>query len=117
MTALLVVAAVAVIGCIVYVVLRRPQIAAEVTEPSGDGEFADLSEAERCDYVFALGALDGSANLQRLLRAMDDPSEAVAIAAARTLILAGRRDEVDSALAQRSGERAARIVSALDLLA
>jgi hypothetical protein len=54
------------------------------TRAAGD-EFAQLSDAERCDLVFAVAALDDEASQRLLVRALDDPSDAVALAAARAL--------------------------------
>lgn len=114
MTALIVLA-VAVIALAIYGFLRRPRHAVAVASLADD--FGDLNEAERCDYVFALSALDDPANAERLRHAMDDPSDVVAIAAARSLVLAGRRAEVDALLARRGDPRSQRIASALELMA
>jgi hypothetical protein len=115
MTVLIIVLAVAVIALAIYGFVRRPRRALAVA--SFPGDFGDLSEAERCDYVFALSALDDPGSFDLLRRAMDDPSDVVAIAAARSLVLAGRRDEVDALLAGRGDPRSQRIASALELLA
>ena len=115
MAALLAVVAVAVIALAVYAFTRRRPRAAAAT--SSDDDFANLNEAERCDYLFALSALDDPANISVLRSALDDPSETVAIAAARSLVAAGRASEVDTWLEQRSDERAQRIAAALELLA
>jgi hypothetical protein len=48
---------------------------------------------------------------------MDDPSDVVATAAARSLVLTGRRDEVDALLARRDDARSQRIAAALELMA
>lgn len=115
MTAMIVVVAAAAIALVIYAFVRRPRPATAVASLSDD--FADLNEAERCDYVFALSALDDPANAGLLRRAMDDPSDVVAIAAARSLVLAGRRDEVETMLARRDDARSRQIASALELLA
>lgn len=115
MTASIVVLAVAVIALAIYALVRRSRRTIEVAAPAD--EFAELSEAERCDYVFALSALDDPSNANRLRRALDDPSEVVAIAAARSLVLAGHRDEVEALLARRNDARSHTIASALELLA
>lgn len=113
--AVIAVVAVAIVAAIVYAFVRRSPRVVAISD--GGDEFADLTEAERCDYVFALSALDDPANVDLLRRAVDDPSDVVAIAAARSLVLSGRRDEVDALLARRGDERSARIASALELLA
>jgi len=82
-----------------------------------DDELGALSEAERCDFVFAVAALDDEASREILQRALDDPSEPVALAAACTLKRTGRSSTVDRFLASRPGERARRIRETLELLA
>jgi hypothetical protein len=115
MTALIVVIAIAAIASAIYAFLRRPRGDVGVASPAGD--FTDLNEAERCDYVFALSALDDPASIELIRRAMDDPSDVVATAAARSLVLTGRRDEVDALLARRDDARSQRIAAALELMA
>lgn len=115
MTALFAVILVAVVACAAYLVLRRR--GEPVSVAPGVDDFAELDEAERCDYVFALGALDGPANLSILRRALDDPSEIVATAAARSLVAAGHRDELEALLERRDDDRSQQIASTLDLLA
>jgi hypothetical protein len=115
MTAPIVVIAVVIIALAIYGFVRRSRRAVTVAAAADD--FADLNEAERCDYVFALSALGDPANVNLLRRAMDDPSDVVAIAAARSLVLAGRRDEVETILARRKDTRSQQIASALELLA
>ena len=106
--------ALAAVALAVYALKRRPQRVVAVAQPAD--EFAGLGEAERCDYVFALGALDDPSSVVLLRRAMDDPSDVVAIAAARSLLLTGRPDEVENFLRSRSDARSQRISSTLELL-
>jgi hypothetical protein len=80
-------------------------------------EFAHLCEAERCDLVFAYAALDDSQSLEMLERALDDPSEAVALAAARAVATRGRSAAVERYLELHPGERTRRIAAMLELLA
>ena len=80
-------------------------------------EFAALSEAERCDLIFAVAALDDAPSEELLARALDDPSEAVALAAACSLARLGRRATLERYLSQCSPERAQRISQTLELLA
>jgi hypothetical protein len=87
----------------------------EWTNDAG-GEFTGLSEAARCDLVFAVAALDEDRSQRILERALRDPSEAVALAAARALVNAQRGAIVQRYLADDSGERARRIAQILDLL-
>lgn len=80
-------------------------------------DFGSLPEAARCDMIFAVSALDDERSAQLLEHALSDPSETVALAAARALKERGRSDEVDAYLARHPGERAERIASTLSLLA
>ncbi|MGH7738487.1 MAG: hypothetical protein ACREMP_11570 [Candidatus Tyrphobacter sp.] len=87
----------------------------EWTHEAGN-EFAELSEAARCDLVFAVGALDDTRSSHLLEFALADPNEAVALAAAHVLAGSGRAAAVERYLAQHPGERAERIVTTLSLL-
>ncbi len=79
-------------------------------------EFAGLSESARCDLVFAVAALDDERSSNLLEVALQDPNEAVALAAAHALAGSGRAAAVERFLAQHPGDRAERIVSTLSLL-
>lgn len=85
------------------------------TSDAGD-EFAGLSEAARCDMIFAVAALDDERSQQLLEHALDDPAEAVSLAAAHALAGHGQRATVDAYLAQHPGARADRIAQALAVL-
>ena len=80
-------------------------------------EFGSLPEAARCDMIFAVSALDDDRSAELLEHALNDPSETVALAAARALKERGRSDAVDAYLARHPGERADRIAHTLSLLA
>jgi hypothetical protein len=84
---------------------------------SAGPEFATLSEAGRCDLIFAVAALDDRPSQALLERALDDPSETVALAAARALVRRGRAAAVEEYLASHPGERAQRIARLVELLA
>ena len=79
-------------------------------------EFAGLSEAARCDLVFAVAALDDERSQHLLEYALNDPAEPVSLAAAHVLAGHGRRSLVDAYLANHPGARADRIAQALALL-
>jgi HEAT repeat protein len=79
-------------------------------------EFAALSEPARCDMIFAVAALDDDRSSELLERALDDPSEAVALAAAHALAGRGSSPVVERYLASHPGERADRIAGTLALL-
>lgn len=79
-------------------------------------EFAGLSEAARCDLVFAVAALEDERSQKLLEYALNDPAEPVSLAAAHALAGHGRRPLVDAYLASHPGARADRIAQALALL-
>lgn len=85
------------------------------TNEAGE-EFAGLSEAARCDLVFAVAALDDERSQKLLEYALNDPAEAVSLAAAHALAGHGRRPVVDAYLKSHPGPRADRIAQALALL-
>lgn len=79
-------------------------------------EFAGLSEAARCDLIFAVVDLDDERSQQMLLHALDDPSEAVVLAAAHALARRGQSDAIQQYAQQHPGERSERIVQTLALM-
>lgn len=85
------------------------------TQEAGD-EFAGLSESARCDLIFAVGDLDDEQSHRLLLHALDDPSDAVSLAAAHALVRRGSTDAVDAYARAHPGERAERIVTTLALM-
>ncbi len=85
------------------------------TSGAGD-EFAGVSEAARCDRIFAVAALDDERSQALLEHALDDPAEAVALAAAHVLGGSGRRAVVERYLAAHPGSRADRIAQTVALL-
>ncbi len=110
------------LGVVLAIALRAQPKAPPLQPPSswaqgaGD-EFAGLSEADRCDLIFAVAALEDERSHELLERALDDPSETVALAAARGLTRHGGASTLERYLAQRPGERARRIAQTLELLA
>lgn len=79
-------------------------------------EFGGLSEPARCEMIFAIAALDDPRSLPLLERALADPSETVALAAARALAGRGGAAMVERYFAAHPGERAARIAGTLALM-
>jgi hypothetical protein len=79
-------------------------------------EFATLSEAARCDLVFAVADLHDERADGLLLHALDDPSEPVALAAAHVLERRGAADRVRAHVKRHPGARAERIEETLSLL-
>jgi hypothetical protein len=80
-----------------------------------DRSFADLSEAAKCDLVFAMGKLDNPSAEDLLARALHDPSEAVALAAAHALLSNGNVAVV-TAYEASNPERARRLLETAALL-
>lgn len=120
---LLVLLGAAIVSAAILLARRRPSRIGSRIEPLGDArgwtqaageEFAHLSDADRCDLVFALAALEDPRSEQLLENALDDPSEAVALAAARAMASRGRSAELERYLAL-PGERSRRIAATLEL--
>jgi len=80
-------------------------------------EFARLPEPERCEMIFAVASLEDERSARLLEYALGDPSEAVALAAARGLSERGLASTVDAYLENHPGKRADSIARTLALLA
>jgi hypothetical protein len=78
--------------------------------------FSSLSEAGRCALIFAVAPLGDERSKNLLVRALDDPSETVALAAAHALAASGCSDILDDFLQRHAGDRATRISRTLSLL-
>jgi len=108
LVALLVVVAIASV-----MVLRRrrtdvyalPPPAATWVTPVGE-DFGTLSEAERCDLIFAIAALEDDTSEALLARALGDASEGVALAAAHALARRGGVETLERHLTHCASERA-----------
>lgn len=85
------------------------------TGQAGEG-FEGLSEGARCDMIFAIAELPGDDRTATLREALDDPSEAVALAAANALTARGEGTVVRTYFAARPGARSDRIARDLSLL-
>ena len=85
------------------------------TSEAGE-EFSGLGETARCDLVFAVADLDDERSARLLIHALDDPSDAVALAAAHALARRGATNSIEDYAARHPGERAQRIVATLALL-
>lgn len=79
-------------------------------------EFAGLAEAARCDLIFAVADLDDERSAHLLAHALDDPSDAVALAAAHALARRGAAQTVEQYARQHPGERSERLARTLELL-
>jgi hypothetical protein len=79
-------------------------------------EFAGLSEAARCDLIFAVATLDDERSHRLLLHALDDPADAVALAAAHALARNGNAADVAAYVRAYPGTRADTLVQTLALL-
>lgn len=130
LTVALIVVAVAAIAGVTYAMMAPRRAAArreaaavrqplhassDWTHGAGD-EFAGMSESARCDMIFAVADLGDDGSHALLEHALDDPSEAVALAAAHALATRGSTAVVERYLAAHPGERAQRIAGTLSLL-
>jgi HEAT repeat protein len=95
---------------------REPLQASTDWTTQAGAEFSGLAESARCDLIFAVSDLNDERSQQLLLHALNDPSDAVALAAAHALARRGAADAVDEYVAQHPGDRAKRMVETLALL-
>jgi HEAT repeat protein len=79
-------------------------------------EFAGLSESARCDLIFAVADLQDERSQRLLTHALDDPSDAVALAAAHALMRRGDTQAVEAYASRHPGERSERLARTLELL-
>lgn len=79
-------------------------------------EFAGLSESARCDLIFAVADLEDERSHRLLAHALDDPSEAVALAAAHALARRGADNVLSEYAHNHPGERSERLARTLELL-
>ena len=91
------------------------QATTDWTHEAGD-EFAGLSESARCDLIFAVAALEDDRSHRLLEHALNDPAEAVSMAAAHALATTGRASELQKYLERNPGPRSERISETLSLL-
>jgi hypothetical protein len=102
---------------------RKIDAPAAVPEPpftnwakeAGD-DFDGLSDSARCDLVFAMAALDDERSRRLLEAALDDRSEAVAMAAAHALATGGRLEVVQAYASRVPGPRARQLLETVALL-
>lgn len=79
-------------------------------------EFAGLSESARCDLIFAVADLRDERSQRLLSHALDDPSDAVALAAAHALARRGDSQALSEYAQRHPGERSERLARTLELL-
>lgn len=77
---------------------------------------AGLSEAERCEVIFAMAALDDDESREHLRAALNDPSETVALAAAHALANGGHIVTVNAYAQQNPGPRSQKLLDTIALL-
>jgi HEAT repeat protein len=94
----------------------EPRTATADWTTQAGAEFSGLSESARCDLIFAVADLQDERSQQLLLHALEDPSEAVVLAAAHALARRGLTDAVQTYADEHPGERAERIVRTLALM-
>lgn len=95
---------------------REPLQASTDWTTQAGAEFSGLTESARCDLIFAVSDLQDERSQQLLLHALNDPSDAVAVAAAHALARRGRAQAVNDYAQQHPGGRAEHIVQTLALL-
>jgi hypothetical protein len=113
----------AVLAIVLTVALRRrpaivhalPPAPENWLAPVGD-EFTALSDAERCDLIFAVAALEDESSERLLARALGDPSEGVALAAAHALARRSGLATLERYLMQCASERAASLRLLVEIL-
>jgi|SRR5579862_6736333 len=105
------------------IALRRRRAAVHALAPPPENwlapvgeDFTALSEAERCDFIFAVAALDDDSSEALLARALRDPSEGVAFAAAHALVRRGGLETLERHLSACAGERAASLRLLVEIL-
>jgi len=96
--------------------LLAPRKVAAIVPPSAAPSAAAMSEAQRVDAVFATGALESDESTAYLVAALDDPSEAVALAAAHALAGSGRSAALQAYLRNDPGARSDRLRDTVDAL-
>lgn len=96
---------------------QLPQQEAVSRVDTVEDEFGPLSEGERCDLIFAYAVLGDAHSLDVIEHALDDPSESVAIAAARALARRGQNEVLARYFGARHSDRSRRIAAALELFA
>jgi HEAT repeat protein len=79
-------------------------------------EFAGLAESARCDLIFAVADLHDERSQRLLVHALDDPSDAVALAAAHALVRRGAGETIETYAQRHPGERSERLARTLELL-
>ena len=94
-----------------------PEVAPSDWTRDAEAEFDALSEAARCDFIFAVGALDDARSRNLLFHALDDRSPTVALAAAHVLARAGSLDEVRAYVAAHQRERSEELMQLLSMMA
>jgi hypothetical protein len=112
----------------IFVPRRVAQVAADAATRDADAvsgahAFADppsplagLSEAERCEVVFAMAALGDDESREHLRAALNDPSETVALAAAHALANSGHITAVNVYAQQNPGPRSQKLLDTIALL-
>ncbi|PZR59572.1 MAG: hypothetical protein DLM50_00225 [Candidatus Meridianibacter frigidus] len=102
----------------VYALIARKASAAvvPVSVAAESEDFAALSEAQRCDVIFAMGDLEGERSRTLLIAALDDPSPTVALAAAHVLARNGCLKDLEGYARSHEGARTAELLQMVSLL-
>ena len=84
--------------------------------PDPPSALAGLSEAERCEVVFAMATLDDDESREHVRTALNDPSETVALAAAHALASSGHIAAVNAYAQANPGPRSQKLLDTIALL-
>jgi len=93
-----------------------PAQEADADELEDREAFDALDEGARCDAAFAAAAHEDPASTRLLESALDDPVEAVALAAAHSLVASDRAEVLDRYVRSHPGTRSQRVADVTALL-
>lgn len=93
-----------------------PVPAHESPAPTPESEFDGLGDAARCDFIFAIDVPEDERTRAVLFHALNDRSEAVALAAAHVLARSGNIDEVRRRVAAQDPARREKLMQLLSVI-
>lgn len=93
-----------------------PAAAPEAAIAAPQAEFDSLGDSARCDFIFGIGVLEDERTRSLLFHALDDRSEAVALAAAHVLARSGSIDEVRRHVATQDPSRRDALMQLLSVM-
>lgn len=93
-----------------------PVAAPEAAIAAPEAEFDSLGDSARCDFIFGISVLEDERTRSLLFHALDDRSEAVALAAAHVLARSGNIDEVRRHVATQDPSRRDALMQLLSVM-